>query len=97
MKSRKTYINYLALAVLLLLAAVCLLSVSLNNNQAALSMPIPLTFSGEYSYDGENWLPLSEEAELSALRGSVILRGHLDGEIPEGAYLCDTVEMFTKL
>lgn len=87
MKSRKTYINYLALAVLLLLAAVCLLSVSLNNNQAALSMPIPLTFSGEYSYDGENWLPLSEEAELSALRGSVILRGHLDGEIPEGAYL----------
>lgn len=87
MKGKKAYIDYLALAVLLLLATVCLLFISRDNNQSALSKPIPLTFSGEYSYDGENWTTLSDDAELSALRGSVILRGHLDSEVIEEAYL----------
>ena len=87
MKRKKAYIDYLALAALLLLTLVCLLSVTLSSNQASLSAPIPLTFSGEYSYDGEIWLPLSGDAELSALRGDVILRGHLDTEIGEGACL----------
>lgn len=87
MKSKKAYINHLALVILLFLAMVCLLSVSMGSNQASLSIPLPLTFSGEYSYDEENWTPLSDDAELSALCGSVILRGHLNEEIPEGAYL----------
>ena len=87
MKSKKAYIEYLVLVVLLFLATVCLLSVSMGSNQTSLSFPLPLTFSGEYSYDGENWMPLSDDAELSALRGSVILRGHLNEEITEGAYL----------
>lgn len=87
MKGKKTYIDNLALVLLLLLAAACLLSVSLSSNQASLSFPLPLTFRGEYSYDGETWMPLSDDAELSALRGSVILRGHLDVEIVEGSCL----------
>ena len=87
MKGKKTYIDYLALVLLLLLAAACLLSVSLSSNQASLLFPLPLTFRGEYSYDGETWMPLSDDAELSTLRGSVILRGHLDEEIGEGACL----------
>lgn len=87
MKGKKTYIDYLALVLLLLLAAACLLSVSLSSNQASLSFPLPLTFRGEYSYDGETWTPLSDDAELSALRGSVILRGRLDVEIGEGSCL----------
>ena len=74
MKGKKTYIDYLALVLLLLLAAACLLSVSLSSKQASLSFPLPLTFRGEYSYDGETWMPLSDDAELSTLRGSVILR-----------------------
>lgn len=85
MKGKKTYIDYLVSGILLLLAMVCLLSVSLSSNQASLSIPIPLTFSGEYSYDGETWMPLSDGAELSALPGSVILRGHLDGGLREGS------------
>ena len=32
-------------------------------------------------------MPLSDDAQLSALRGSVILRGHLDVEISEGGCL----------
>lgn len=87
MKGKKAYIDYLVLATVLLLAVVCLLRVSLSSNQASLARPLPLTFSGEYSYDGETWMPLSDAAELSALRGSVILRGHLDEEISEGACL----------
>ena len=87
MKGKETYIDYLALVILLLLAAACVLSVSLTSNQASLSFPLPLTFRGEYSYDGETWMPLSDEAELSALRSSVILRGRLDVEIAEGGCL----------
>ena len=87
MKRKKAYIDYLLLVILLLLATVCLLSVSVGSNQAALSKPFPLTFNGEYSYDGETWMPLSDDAQLSALRGSVILRGHLDVEISEGGCL----------
>ena len=87
MKGKETYIDYLALVILLLLAAACVLPVSLTSNQASLSFPLPLTFRGEYSYDGETWMPLSDEAELSALRSSVILRGRLDVEIAEGGCL----------
>lgn len=75
MKRKSAYFDYLILAAVLLLAAVCLLRVSLSSNQASLSVPIPLTLRGEYSYDGETWTPLSDVAELSALGGSVILRG----------------------
>ena len=87
MKRKKAYIDYLLLVILLLLATVCLLSVSLDSNQAALSKPFPLTFNGEYSYDGETWMPLSDDAEISALSGSIILRGHLDVDLNEGSSL----------
>ena len=87
MKGKKAYFDYLVLIVLLLVAVVCLLSVSMSSNQASLAFPLPLTISGEYSYDGETWMPLSDDAQLSALRGSVILRGHLDVEISEGGCL----------
>lgn len=87
MKRKEAYIEYIVLAVLLLLSAVCLLSVSLNSNQAVLASPLPLTFSGEYSFDGETWEPLSDSAELSAIRGRVTLRGHLNMEVMEETYL----------
>ena len=85
MKGKTAYFDYLVWIVLLLAAVVCLLSVSRSSNQASLSTPLPLTIRGEYSYDGENWMPLTDDAELSALRGSVILRGHLNFEIPKGS------------
>ena len=36
---------------------------------------MPQEFVGEYSHDGENWQPLTEESELSALQGDLFLRG----------------------
>lgn len=88
MRRKREHLDYLALTAVFLLAAVCLLRVSLSSNQAALSAPLPLTPFSEYSYDGgETWAPLTDDTELSALRGSVFLRGHVDSEISEGAYI----------
>ena len=85
MKTKKANINILGLAVLLFLTVACLICGPMKSNQASLSKPLPLGFSGEYSYDGENWLPLTQESELSALRGNVTLRGHFDYDIWENS------------
>lgn len=69
--------------LLLLLAAVCLLTAVCNNNQAVLSSPSRLHLTGEYSRDGETWSPL-EEADFSDWEGDILLRGHFDADIPEG-------------
>ena len=84
MKLKKHHLEYIALAVPLLLALICLLSVTINNHQAMLAIPMPQEFIGEYSYDGENWQPLTEDAELSALKGDLFLRGHLLLDMEEG-------------
>lgn len=63
------------------LVVFCLVSVSRKSNQAPLSKPYPLSFSGVYSYDGENWLSLTEGTRLSALQGNVTLRGSFDLDI----------------
>ena len=81
------YIRRLSVIPLILLAVICLVRVVKNNNQAAMPVPRQHVFSGEYSYDGENWYPYDEEGELSALRGDVIVRGHLDSDIEEGMIL----------
>ena len=44
--------NWIVPLLLLLLAAVCLLTVVLGSNQSFSSMPISQTFAGEYSRDG---------------------------------------------
>ena len=52
-------------------------------------MPVPKEyfFAGEYSYDGENWYPYSEESEISALKGELVVKGHFDSDLPEGGVL----------
>ena len=52
-------------------------------------MPIPLklTFTGEYSYDGDTWYEYNEECDMSALAGDVIIKGRFDEEIFEGVIL----------
>ena len=39
---------------------------------------------GEYSYDGEHWQPLTEDADLSARNGDLFLRGTFLREMKEG-------------
>ena len=69
---------------LLLLALICLVSVTVNHHQATLAIPMPQELIGEYSYDGEHWQPLTEDADLSALKGDLFLRGTFLREMGEG-------------
>ena len=84
MKIKKHHIGYIILAVPLLLALICIVSVTMNNYQAALAIPMPQEFIGEYSYDGENWQTLTENSDLSALKGDLFLRGTFLREMSEG-------------
>ena len=84
MKVKKRYFEYISFVLPLLLALICCLSVSLNNHQAMLAIPMPQEFIGEYSYDGKNWKTLTEESDLSALTGDLYLRGKFLREMYEG-------------
>ena len=82
--------KYLRLAVVvlpILLAVICLVQMVRTNNQSIMPIPREHAFIGEYSYDGENWYPYEEDSELSALEGDVIIKGHLDSDVQEGAML----------
>ena len=84
MKIKKQHFEYIGFLLPLLLALICLLSVTLNNHQAWLAIPMPQEFVGEYSYDGENWQPLTDNADISALKGDLYLRGRFLREMEEG-------------
>ena len=81
------YTKIIAIIIPILLAVVCLVLVVRNDNQASMPVPMNLTFTGEFSYDGENWYPYNEDCDMSALEGDVTVRGHFDLDIPEGAIL----------
>ena len=84
MKLKKHHFEYAVLAVPLLLALICIVTVTINHHQAMLSIPMPQELVGEYSYDGENWQPLTEDADLSSLKGELLLRGTFLREMGEG-------------
>ena len=84
MKIKKRWFESIGFVLPLLLALICLLSVTLNNHQAMLPIPMPQEFIGEYSYDGENWHTLTEESDISALKGDLYLRGTFLREMYEG-------------
>ena len=79
--------NWIAPLLLLLLVAICLLTVVLRSNQSSLSKPFPQTITGEYSRDGETWYPLDDNADLDALNGDLFLRGHFSYDIFDGGRL----------
>ena len=66
MKIKKIHLEYVGFAVPLLLALICLVSVTINHHQSFLSIPMPQELVGEYSRDGENWKPLTEDSDISA-------------------------------
>ena len=82
--------RYIKIAIMImpvLLAFTCLVCVVRNHNQASMPIPRALTFTGEYSYDGENWYPYDENSDLSAVDGDLTVRGHFDEDIFEGEIL----------
>lgn len=81
------YIKIAAIIMPVLLAVICLVLVVRNDNQASMPIPMNLTFTGEYSYDGENWYLYNEDSDMSALDGEVTVKGHFDVDVSEGAIL----------
>ena len=84
MKIKKQHLEWMGFALPLLLALICLVSVTVGNHQAMLAIPMPQEFVGEYSYDGEHWQTLTEESDISALNGDLYLRGSFLWEMAEG-------------
>ena len=84
MKKKLRYLDFAGFVLPFLLGLICLVSVTLNHHQAFLPIPMPQEFIGEYSYDGENWQILSEESDISALKGDLYLRGTFLREMGEG-------------
>ena len=84
MNTKKRRLEYAIFALPLLLAVVCILSTSFGNHQASLAIPMPQELIGEYSYDGKNWQPLTADADISALKGDLFLRGTFLRKMAEG-------------
>lgn len=55
--------------------------------QAAMPIPMPQFFLGEYSYDAINWYPLEADSDLSARNSDLYLRGHFTNDIPKESRL----------
>ena len=88
------YIRISAIILPILLALICLAQMVKNNNQAIMPVPRECVFSGEYSYDGENWYPYNEDSDISAFKGDLVLKGHLDSDIEEETilnFLCNHI------
>ena len=77
--------NWIGLGVLLLVSIVCMTNLLLHNNQAMLATVYPTVFEGVYSQNGGEWLPFSEDVDISALEGDVIIKGHFEHDVWEGA------------
>jgi hypothetical protein len=61
---------------------------TINTHQSHLTVPLPLNFEGEYSFDdGETWQVLTASSDLSTDQGDLLLRGHFDNEIFPGGVL----------
>lgn len=86
-RSRNKWMKLMAIILPILLATICLIKVIKNDNQAGMPIPREYVFTGEYSYDGINWYPYNEDSNISAFEGDVIVKGHLDADIEEGAIL----------
>ena len=84
MKVKTRRFEYLGFILPLVLALLCLVSVTVGNHQAMLAIPMPQEFAGEYSYDGQHWQTLTEESDISARKGDLYLRGTFLREMGEG-------------
>ena len=88
MARRKIILSISEQLLPVILAVVCILVMTVSTYQAYLTVPLPLKFAGEYSFDGgESWQVLTAASDLSTDQGDLMLRGHFDEEIFPGGIL----------
>lgn len=85
---KKTKMSLLPYIIMFLFAGIVIFVAGKQSNQAIMALPLELRFVGEYSQKGGEWQPLSEDTELSAFDGDLVLRGRFDSELPEGVCIC---------
>lgn len=81
---KKTPVNIILYAAMLLMAGLLVMTVSSQSNQAVMSIPAHIHFDGVYRQNGGEWQTLDAEADLSAYRGDITFRGSFDTELWEG-------------
>lgn len=87
-QSNKRLVILLEQLLPVLLAAVCILVMTINTHQSLMAIPLHLQFEGEYSFDGgESWQTLTADSDLSTSQGDLLLRGHFDNELAPGGIL----------
>ena len=84
---KNKYIRFAIMILPILAAVICLAQMIKINNQAMMPIPKEYVFAGEYSYDGERWYPYSEDIDISAFDGDLVVKGHFDSDLPEGGML----------
>ncbi len=73
---------------LLLVLSVILIFAALNqNNQAISSMPLRISFQGEYSINNGEWQEISKNESIFFGKGQIRLRGYFQLEMPEGTVI----------
>ncbi|MGN0142057.1 MAG: sensor histidine kinase [Roseburia sp.] len=82
---KKTKINAILYILIFLFAGLGIFVVCKQSSQSFPAMSLELKFAGEYSQNGGAWQTLSEDTDLSAFDGDLVLRGRFDPELPEGA------------
>ncbi|MGN1101459.1 MAG: hypothetical protein ACI4RG_04645, partial [Huintestinicola sp.] len=79
-----SYVLIIRIAAIVMMIA-ALLGACFGSNQAILSYCMQKEFQGEYSLDnGETWHTLSENSDIPAKNGSVILKGGFGSGFPDG-------------
>ena len=84
---KKFKVDLVLVIAMLSFAAIVAFICCRQSRQAAMSIPLSLQFLGEYDLDSGEWRALSEETDLSAYDGDLVLRGRLEMELPEGAQI----------
>lgn len=81
---KKIPVNLILYTAMFLMAGILVIMVSRQSNQAVMSRPFPVHFTGEYSLNGGEWQTLDTETKLPYYQ-DVTLRGRFDTELFEGA------------
>lgn len=84
---KKRIVDYGMLFGLCILAIFCVIKTTLTHEPEKPSPLHFLEFTGEYSYDGNQWNSLQQRKDMFAIKGDFYLRGSFEQEIPAGAFL----------